>query len=316
MKPPVAHDDVPNYSMTARTNIDVLILAKNEERNVPWALASVSGWADRVFVVDSGSTDRTKEIVESWGATFVPKEWLGYAKQKNWALETLPFSSDWILILDADEAVLPELRDELVALAAKPRGTTPEVGFYVNRYFIFLSKRIRHCGYYPSWNLRFFQRGKARYEEREVHEHMLADGPTGRLSGHLEHNDRNGLERYMEKHNRYSTLEAREIVRRRNLSSVEKSAEPAINGPTVFRRFVKNNIYSWLPAKWLFRFLFMYVVRLGVLDGVTGFRFCLFVSAYEMLIGLEVLELDHEARELPPSPHTRTGPRSGRAPDQ
>lgn len=282
--------------------IDVLILAKNEERNLPWSLASVAPWARRVFVVDSGSTDRTSEIAESWGATVVRKEWLGYSKQKNWALDTLPFESPWILILDADEAVLPELRDELRAIAERPIDGVAEAGFYVNRYFIFLGKRIRHCGYYPSWNLRFFKRGKARYEEREVHEHMLADGPTAYLRGHLEHYDRNGLERYMEKHNRYSTLEAREIVRRRRLSAEDRAKEPEIGGPTAFRRFIKNRVYAWLPAKWLWRFLFMYVARLGFLDGVTGFRFCLFISAYEMLIGLKMIELEQEAAERVPQP--------------
>ncbi len=300
--------------MAARSNISVLMLAKDEERNLPWSLASVAGWADRVFVVDSGSTDRTREIAESWGATVVPKAWLGYARQKNWALDTLPFESDWILILDADEAVLPDLRDELLAIAGRPPEASREVAYYINRYFIFLGKRIRHCGYYPSWNLRFFRRGKARYEEREVHEHMLADGPVGRLAGHLEHYDRNGLERYMEKHNRYSTLEAREIVRRIRLSPQERSAEPAIAGPTAFRRFIKNHVYRWLPAKWLFRFLFMYVLRLGFLDGATGFRFCLFISAYEMLIGLKIREQLLELDEKTPQPQDRSevGPDASR----
>lgn len=298
------------------SNIDILILARNEERNLPWTLASVAGWADRVFVVDSGSTDGTVELAKAWGATVVHQPWLGYARQKNWALDTLPFASDWILIVDADEAVLPELRDEMLAVARRPAAEVREAGFYINRYFIFLGKRIRHCGYYPSWNLRFFRRGKARYEEREVHEHMIADGPTGRFRGHLEHYDRNGLERYMEKHNRYSTLEAREIVRRMRMSPEERAREPAIAGPTAFRRFVKNHVYARLPAKWLFRFLFMYVVRLGVLDGATGFRFCLFISAYEMLIGLKIREAFLEAGDPPPQPprqrdgdHGTAGPR-------
>jgi glycosyltransferase involved in cell wall biosynthesis len=301
-EPKHSADVMTALAMHPSSNIDVLILAKNEERNLPWTLASVVPFARKVFVVDSGSSDRTQEIAESWGATFVRKEWLGYAKQKNWALDTLPLTGDWTLIVDADEAVLPELRDEMMAIASEPANAVREAGFYVNRYFIFLGKRIRHCGYYPSWNLRFFKRGKARYEERDVHEHMIADGPTAYLKGHLEHYDRNGLERYMEKHNRYSTLEAREIVRRQRLSAQERAREPEIGGPIAFRRFIKNNVYAWLPAKWLFRFLFMYVARLGFLDGVTGFRFCLFISAYEMLIGLKITELQREAHETVPSP--------------
>src|SRR5690606_14213108 len=141
----------------------------------------------------------------------VEHEWPGYARQKNWALQTLPLESDWVLIVDADEVVLPELRDAILAVCARDPADVAEAGFYINRYFVFLGRRIRHCGFYPSWNLRLLKRGRARYEEREVHEHMIANGPTGYLRGHMEHNDRRGLEAYMAKHNRYSSLEAREI---------------------------------------------------------------------------------------------------------
>src|SRR5690606_23044415 len=198
---------------SGRSNIEIIIPTFNEELNLPHALASVMDWADAVHVVDSESTDRTREIAQQAGANAVIRPWLGYAKQKNWALDNLPLKADWVFILDADEAILPELRDELLAIARRPVDDVGESGFHVNRYFIFLGKRIRHCGYYPSWNLRFFKRGRARYEEREVHEHMLVDGPTGYLNGHMEHYDRRGLEAYMAKHNVYSTLEAREIVR-------------------------------------------------------------------------------------------------------
>ena len=191
------------------SNIEVIIPVKNEEINLPFALASVMGWADRVWVVDSESTDKTCAIAKEAGAEVVVQPWLGYAKQKNWALDNLDLKANWIFFLDADEAILPELRDELVDIASRD---VNESAFNINRYFIFLGKRIRHCGYYPSWNVRFFKRGKARYEEREVHEHMVVDGETGSLSGHMEHNDRRGLELYMAKHNHYSTLEAKEIL--------------------------------------------------------------------------------------------------------
>jgi hypothetical protein len=203
---------------------------------------------------------------------------------------------------------LPALRDELLAIAARPITSVPEAGFYVNRLTYFLGSAIRHCGYFPSYNLRFFKRGMARYEEREVHEHMIVDGPTSRLVHLMNHEDRRGLEHLIAKHNRYSTLEAKEIVRRRRLSAEDRAKEPEIGGPTAFRRFIKNRVYAWLPAKWLWRFLFMYVARLGFLDGVTGFRFCLFISAYEMLIGLKMIELEQDAAERvpqPPSPISR-----------
>jgi glycosyltransferase involved in cell wall biosynthesis len=279
------------------SNIEIVIPTKNERVNLPHALASVMGWADAVHVVDSESTDDTREIAAAAGANVVVRPWLGYAKQKNWALDNLPIKADWVFILDADEAILPELRDELLAIARRPVGEVEESGFHINRYFVFLGKRIRHCGYYPSWNLRFFKRGRARYEEREVHEHMLVDGPTGYLSGHMEHNDRRGLEAYMAKHNVYSTLEAREIVRSERGEGGGDLRPTLSGGPLERRRWFKVVLYPKLPLKWLFRFVYMYVLKLGFLDGVAGFRFCMFISAYEMLIGLKIVERRMEMRE-------------------
>jgi glycosyltransferase involved in cell wall biosynthesis len=284
------------------SNIEVLIPTHNEEINLPHALGSVVDWADAVHVVDAESTDRTRAIAEAHGAAVVVHPWPGYAQQKNWALEHVAFASDWILILDADEAVRPALRDEMLAIAAKPPDDVNETGFYVNRYFIFLGKRIRHCGYYPSWNLRFFKRGKARYEERAVHEHMITDGPTGYLEGHLEHHDRRGLEAYVAKHNRYSTLEAREIVRQMGRDDAGTIDAKLFGDPLQRRRWIKRHVYPKLPAKWLFRFLFMYVLRLGFLDGLTGLRFCLFIASYELHISLKITELLNEQR------HARTSP--------
>ncbi len=272
------------------SNIEVIIPVKNEEINLPFALASVMKWADRVWVVDSESTDKTCAIAKEAGAEVVVQPWLGYAKQKNWALDNLDLKANWIFFLDADEAILPELRDELVDIASRD---VNESAFNINRYFIFLGKRIRHCGYYPSWNVRFFKRGKARYEEREVHEHMVVDGKTGSLSGHMEHNDRRGLELYMAKHNHYSTLEAKEILRQA-ITKDETIDAKFFGSAQQRRRWIKRHIYPRLPARWLFRFFWMYVLRFGFLDGLTGLRFCLFISSYELLISLKTVELKQE----------------------
>jgi glycosyltransferase involved in cell wall biosynthesis len=275
------------------SNIEVIIPVKNEEINLPFALASVQEWADRVWVIDSESTDKTCEIAKDAGAEVVVKPWLGYAKQKNWALDTLDLKADWVFFLDADEAILPELRDELLAIASKDVDKVNESAFNINRYFIFLGKRIRHCGYYPSWNVRFFKRGKARYEEREVHEHMVVDGETSYLKGHMEHYDRRGLELYMAKHNHYSTLEAIEILQQ--ATTKDETIDAKLFGSAQQRRrWIKRHIYPRLPARWLFRFFWMYLLRLGFLDGINGLRFCLFISSYELLISLKTVELQQE----------------------
>lgn len=290
-----AHEKAPEVigprRIRASSNICVIMPTFNEQVNLPHSLASVIDWADQVFIVDSESKDRTREIAAEMGAAFVIRPWLGYARQKNWALDHLPIETDWVFILDADETILPELRDELVAVATKPQGEVVQAGFYINRYFIFLARRIRHCGFYPSWNLRFFRRGRARYEEREVHEHMVVDGAEGFLKGHMEHNDRRGLEDYMAKHNRYSTLEAAEIHRLEREGASGSIDARVFGNPLQRRRWIKHHVYPRLPAKWLFRFLWMYVLKLGVLDGMAGLRFCLFMSAYELLIGLKLVEL-------------------------
>src|SRR2546421_4247063 len=237
--------------------IDILIPTKDEEVNLPYAVASVKGWAGRVFVLDSGSTDRTRAIAEAAGATFVHHDWEGYARQKNWGLDNLPFESQWVFILDADEVITPQLRDELLDTARAD--ICAENGFYVNRFFIFLDKRIRHCGYYPSWNLRFFRRGKARYEVRDVHEHMIVEGKAGYLRHDMEHNDRRGMEYYIAKHNHYSTLEARELFRIEQAQTRGTIRYSPFGGPIERRRWIKHAIWPRLPAKWLFRWIYMYV---------------------------------------------------------
>jgi glycosyltransferase involved in cell wall biosynthesis len=273
-----------------RSNIEVVMIVRDEEVNVPHSIGSVVGWADRVWVVDSGSTDRTCEIARSLGAEVVSREWPGYARQKNWAIDTLAIESHWILILDADELVTPELREQLLAIAARPVAEVQESAFHINRYFVFLGGVIRHCGYYPSWNVRFFKRGHARYEEREVHEHMVTDGTVGFVHADLEHNDRRPLEHHIAKHNRYSSMEARAIFAERS-SAVHGLPARFFGGPLERRRWIKRYVYPLLPAKFMCRFLWMYFLKFGFLDGVTGWRFCLFIAAYELQIEQKLVEL-------------------------
>ncbi|MEI8194626.1 MAG: glycosyltransferase family 2 protein [Phycisphaerae bacterium] len=279
-------------------SIAIMIPTKNEEANLPYALESLKGWAAQVFVLDSGSTDRTQQIAEAAGATFVHHDWEGYARQKNWGLDHLPITAPWVFILDADEVITPELRDELLQVARENK--VPENGFYINRFFIFLNKRIRHCGYYPSWNLRFFRRGQARYEERDVHEHMVVEGQVGYLKHDMEHNDRRGLEFYISKHNHYSTLEARELYKVEQGINQGTIACSFWGGPIERRRWIKNRLWPRLPAKWFMRWLYQYFFRLGILDGMVGFHFCLFLASYEHQITLKLIELRRAGTGLRP----------------
>lgn len=288
-----------NSAAVGPENIEVIMIVRDEEANIAHSVSSVVGWVKRVWVVDSGSTDRTVEIARELGAEVVVRGWPGYAKQKNWAIDNLPLQADWILVLDADESVTDELRSVLRGVAARPAGDVPEAAFHLNRHFVFLGGVIRHCGYYPSWNVRFFRRGRARYEEREVHEHMVADGPVGFLRGDLVHHDRRPLEHLIAKHNRYSSLEARAIVEQ---GGGPGDGLPArfLGGPLERRRWIKRHVYPRLPAKFAFRFLWMYLLKLGFLDGVTGWRFCLFIAAYELQIEQKIVELRQQRATTPP----------------
>ena len=155
--------------MPEPASISVLIPVKNEAANLAACLASVA-WCDDIVVVDSGSTDGTREIAHAAGARVVDFTWDGrFPKKKNWALASIAWKNDWVFIIDADERATP-------ALAAAMRaalGQTRHQGFYVNRRFWFLDGWLNHCGYFPSWNLRFFRHRLGRYER-------LADSaPTG-----------------------------------------------------------------------------------------------------------------------------------------
>lgn len=303
---PASHDA---GGVRARSsNISVVIIAFNEELNIRHALESVREWADDVFVVDSNSTDRTREIAEDMGATVVIQPWLGYARQKNWSLNNLPINTDWVFILDADEAITPELRDELLTISKRPASEIEHAGFYVNRLTFFMGKPLRHCGYFPSWNLRFFRHGMARYEDRDVHEHMMLDGTSARLDRLMLHHDRRGLEHFIAKHNRYSTLEALELLRDRD--STRPRTAKHLEKPLAVRRWLKHNVLPRIPAPWLFRFVFTYVFQLGFLDGLTGLRFCLFLATYDFFISIKLRELRRSAaaaRRSQPAVPARSG---------
>jgi len=268
--------------------VDVLILTHNEELNLPHTLASVAGLARRIFVVDSSSTDNTVALARKAGAEVVNHPWEGYAGQKNWALDNLPLEAPWTLILDADESLTPELAEEIRHIVTAPPEQVKEAAFYLNRVLIFMGSEIRHCGYFPSWNIRLFKRGAARYEQRQVHEHMIVQGTLGHLRGLMRHEDRRGLEHYIAKHNRYSTLEARELYRQKEpWPGLKRFATDRV----ARRRFIKYRLATKVATPWMLRFFYMYILRGGFLDRQAGLSFCLFISSYEMFIRMKYQDL-------------------------
>jgi len=193
----------------AREPLSVLVPVKNEAANLRDCLASVS-FADEIVLVDSASADGTQEIADAAGAQMVEFAWNGkFPRKKNWALENIPWRHEWVLIIDADERITPELERE-IRLAIR---RTDVNGFYLNRRFWFLGGWINHCGYFPSWNLRLFRHRCGRYEQiemndniltgdNEVHEHVLLTGRAGYLSAPMEHYAFPDIATFVQKHNR------------------------------------------------------------------------------------------------------------------
>ncbi|MEO0759314.1 MAG: glycosyltransferase family 2 protein [Cyanobacteria bacterium J06648_16] len=278
--------------------VSVLIPAKNEEENLPACLESVAR-ANEVFVVDSQSEDRSVEICESYGAKVVQFHFNGrWPKKKNWSLDNLPFSNDWVLIVDCDERITPALWDEIAEVIQGDND-----GYYLNRKVFFLGKWIRHGGKYPDWNLRLFRHAKGRYEnlnteeirntgDNEVHEHVVVEsGKVGYLKEDMLHIDFRDLYHWLARHNRYSNWEAR--VYYNLLTGMGDGGTIGANlfGDSVQRKRFLKKIWVRLPFKPLLRFILFYIIRLGFLDGYPGYIYARLLSQYEYQIGVKLYEL-------------------------
>jgi glycosyltransferase involved in cell wall biosynthesis len=227
--------------------LSVCIITHNEEPNIARTLGSVKAIADEMIVLDCGSTDRTVALAEACGARVVHEAWKGFAAQKNSALEKA--KGDWILSLDADEEVSPELAQSI--RAATTAATPPPFdGYAFARRNLYLNRWLKRAGYYPDPKLRLVRREHARFTPRLVHEDMAAPPRVGRLQGDLIHHAYPTLESFIEHSNRYSTLAAEMVV-----------AESA--GPVPFS--VIN-----IVLRPLVRFVYNYFFRLGFLDGREG----------------------------------------------
>jgi glycosyltransferase involved in cell wall biosynthesis len=281
-----------SMSEITKVPVSVFVPIKNEAANLPRCLDSVK-WADEIFVVDSQSTDRSIEIAREHGAQVVQFHFNGtWPKKKNWALENLPFRNEWVFILDADEVLPPDAQEEFGRVIAN---SGEIAGYWINRRFMFMGRWLRHS-YYPNWNLRLFRHSLGRYEkltdanthsgDNEVHEHVVVQGPTGRLRSEMDHYAFPSVEVFVEKHNRYSNWEAR-VSADRQLSLRSGNLK---SGPVKGRRKLKR-LSQRLPFRSLLRFLYIYVWQKGFLDGREGYYFARLHAVYEFLSMAKTYEL-------------------------
>ena len=276
--------------------VTVIIPTRNEAENLPRCLASLTRCAE-VYVIDSHSTDATVEIARSFGAKVVQFEYRGgWPKKRQWALNTLQFASPWILLLDADEVLTPELTDEMDSAMRRPEFN----GYWVPLRIRFLGRTLSH-GDTGFRKLSLFRRGMGRFECRledqdtsmadmEVHEHVIVDGRTGELKHALSHHNVNSLFRYIAKHNEYSNWEARVLLEQGD-GSTTGALKPSLWGTQPQRRrWLKQKLLR-VPGSPVLLFFYKYLFRLGFLDGVPGLIYCGFQAVQLFHVKAKMYEL-------------------------
>lgn len=254
--------------------ISVVAITKNEEANIARCLESVK-FADDIVVVDSGSTDRTKEIAASLGARVMHRDWEGYAKQKEFALHQA--KHEWVFLIDADEEVTPELKDEMLRTIAQPDALN---GYEVPRKSFFLGTFIRYGGWYPGYQRRLVRKSRTTMNHRPVHEGFLVEGPVGILKADLNHYTYGTIEQYIGKMNEYSSLDVHNTLKKR----------PAIR----WYHFILNPLSV---------FLRMFVSLRGYKDGFHGFLLAYYSALHALVIfakSWEYQSAERRGAERPP----------------
>jgi glycosyltransferase involved in cell wall biosynthesis len=249
-------------------NLSAIIIACNEKNNIGRCLQSLNDVIDDIVVlIDSKTTDGTEDVVKSFpNVNYETVEWRGYGPTKNYALTKTKY--DWVLWIDADEELTPELKEELINFKkSKPQHDA----YYVKRRAFFLGKWIKHCGWYPGYVLRLFNKNKARFDSKNVHEGLQVEGKKGYLKNDLNHYTDPDVKHYFEKFNNYTTLAAGELHSKGKRAGMRD-----------------------LLLRPPFLFLKMYILRLGFLDGLHGLILSVFSSLYVFTKYVKLWEMDRK----------------------
>ncbi len=270
-----------------------MILTLDEAPNILGCLESVA-WCDDVVVLDSYSSDATIEIARGSGARVVQHHFNDYASQRNFGMRDIQYRHPWILMLDADERVPPDLRAEIQQVVAS---ASPELCLLrMRRRDHLFGRWIRRSSGYPTWFSRVMRVGRA-WIERPINEEFKTDGQVGSLRGHLDHYPFNkGFHEWIAKHDRYSTMEAQLLLSAQ--TRVWRWRDLMAHDPVRRRAALKGLVYA-LPGRPALMFMALYFLRGGILEGRAGLTFCLLRAWYEFMIDCKVQELRRRARGLP-----------------
>jgi glycosyltransferase involved in cell wall biosynthesis len=293
----VQADSAQNEGIKAgRLPVSVVILTLNEEANIEDCLQSVCEWAGEIFVVDSGSHDRTVEIARRFTERVVLHPFENYSSQRNWAQQNLPLTNEWIFHIDADERVTPELAESFQKLFTSGSPGDAD-GFLISRRTIFMGRAIMHGGHYPAYHLRLFRRHKGRCEDRLYDQHFILDGPVRTIPGDLIDVITSDLTVWLIRHARWGAAEAHEMSVSADSGDNRLIGRPS-GTPIERRRWLRSSIYGKAPLflRAFAYFFYRYFLRLGFLDGREGlifhflqgcfFRFYVDAKIYEMRKGM------------------------------
>lgn len=274
---------------TSTLPVSVMVFTLNEGVNLPRCLASLD-WCSDIIVVDSFSTDATQSICADHGVRFFQHGFEGFGTQRNWALDHTAPVHPWILILDADERVPPELARELGRVASQD---LPDIAAYrVRRRFHMWGRWLKHSSLYPSWVVRFIRAGRVRYQNRGHAETQTVQGGIGDLRHDLIDENSKGIDEWFERQNRYSSQEAR--FEFQSYGSGLRAWE-LLSSDKLRRRAALKRLASRLPARGLVYFLYSYVWRRGFLDGRDGLVFCRMRAQYQSQVAIKLHDLRRQA---------------------
>ncbi|MGM9510885.1 glycosyltransferase family 2 protein [Larkinella sp. GY13] len=277
------------------SSISVIILTHNEEKHIGRCIASLLPFTKQIFIVDSFSTDQTVEIARAMGAVVVQNPWVNYATQFNYGIRHIPFQTTWLMRMDADEYVLPELATEInTRLTALPDDVS---GIYVKRRVMFMNRWMRHGDYYPIWLLRIWRSGQGICEESWMDEHIkLSTGRSIQFGHDLVDHNLNNLTWWTQKHNLYAIREVIDILNIRFNFDQSIRVEPKFFGTQEQRKRYLKQRYASLPlfTRPVMYFLYRYIVRLGVLDGRPGLMWHFLQGLwYRFLVDAKLYEVYH-----------------------